>query len=66
MITGRKGSAYLIASSLMYGRYFREPQKYGEQIEKYEAIFRLPLVTEFKKSKTSRGPHIRIYRLVEP
>ena len=61
-----EGVMYLIASSGMYGRYFKELQKYGEQIERYEAIFRLPLVTEFKKSKTSRGPHIRIYRLVEP
>ena len=61
-----EGVTYLIASSSMYRRYFRDPSKYGKQIEKYEEIFELPLVIEFQSSKTVRGPHIRIYRLPEP
>ena len=60
-----EGVAYLIASSGMYRRYFRDPEKYGEQIEKYETIFRLPLVAEFMDSETVRGPHIQVFRLAE-
>ena len=58
--------AYLIASSSMYGRYFKNPQRYEKQIEEYKKVFMLPLVIEFKKRSGTRGPHIRIFRLAEP
>lgn len=61
-----QGVAYLIASSQMYSRFFRDPENYGEVIKKYEEIFALPLVVEFRKSKKKRGPHIRIHRVTEP
>jgi 4-amino-4-deoxy-L-arabinose transferase-like glycosyltransferase len=51
---------YLVFSQGMYGRYFAEPQKYNEQVKKYQKFFdELPLVKIFRDGNYE----IRIYKV---
>lgn len=55
-----KGFDYLIFSEGMYGRFYREPEKYVSQVLQYENFFsRLHLVRMF----TDGGYEIRIYEV---
>ncbi len=54
-----QGFDYLVASEGMYGRYYREPQKYGAEISKYDSLFRrFSLVIAFSDG----GIEVRVYR----
>ncbi len=61
------GYHYLVASSLIYDRYFAEPDRYTAEIAFYETLFAEErLVQKFEPSNTRGGPVIRIYELGEP
>ena len=62
----QEGHDYLIASEGIYGRYYREPERYAAEIAFYEALLGCDcLVQEFPSSLTQGGPTIRIYSLAE-
>ena len=53
-----KGFQYVVASEGLYGRFFREPDRYAVYMKEYERLFaRLPLVREFP----DHGYEIRVY-----
>jgi hypothetical protein len=55
-----QGLDYLILSEGMYGRYFREPDRYQTQIVQYERLFqRFDLVRLF----TDGGYEVRVYKV---
>lgn len=60
----RQGFSYLIVSSYMYERYFKETERYPSEVKFYEDLFYFgKLIKEFKPSYTHGGPIIRIYQL---
>jgi hypothetical protein len=55
-----KGFEYLVFSEGMYGRFYREPQRYRGEVAQYDSFFsRFPLVKTFDDS----GLEVRIYRV---
>jgi 4-amino-4-deoxy-L-arabinose transferase-like glycosyltransferase len=53
---------YLVLSDLMYGRYYRDCEKYAAEVSEYDVFFsRMNLVREF----AGGGATIRIYRVAE-
>jgi hypothetical protein len=59
------GTAYLIASSGEYDKYFNDPNRFGREITAYNEIFRSnELVATFAPSAEHPGPTIRIMRVV--
>ena len=55
-----KGIRYIVFSEGMYGRYFREPDRYRERLAQYEALWRrFPLVRRFDDG----GFEIRIHEV---
>ncbi|MGB9898716.1 hypothetical protein, partial [Thermanaerothrix sp.] len=55
-----QGFEYLIFSQGMYGRYFAEPQKYNEQVKKYQEFFeKLTPINIFNDGNYE----IRIYKI---
>lgn len=56
------GAQYLVVSTDMYGRFFREPERYEREVARYNALFRDgTLVAHFEPSEFRGGPEIRIY-----
>ncbi|MDZ7346317.1 MAG: glycosyltransferase family 39 protein [candidate division KSB1 bacterium] len=56
-----QGFQVLIFSRGMYGRFFREPQRYADEIARYRALFdRFPLLQSFNGG----GYEVRIHRVV--
>jgi len=52
---------YLIVSSMMYQRFYNEPERYSSEIDFYNTLFESDcLVQEFTGSKLKAGPTIRI------
>ncbi|MDI6892276.1 MAG: glycosyltransferase family 39 protein [Actinomycetota bacterium] len=58
---------YLVFDGADFQRYFDEPDKYHEQVEKYNKLFRLgTLIKDFKADERVEGflsPEIRIYKV---
>ena len=53
-----RGFRYLVLSDGMYGRFFREPERYPEQLAQYRHLFEtLPLVQRFAQG----GHEVRLY-----
>lgn len=46
-----QGFEYLMLSSWMYGRYYREPERYAEQVARYDSLFRA-----FSTAASFEGP----------
>ena len=61
------GAEYLVASSDVYDRFFKEPERYAETVAAYERIFStLPLIQEFRPDPWRRpGPAIQVFRLAD-
>jgi 4-amino-4-deoxy-L-arabinose transferase-like glycosyltransferase len=59
------GAQYLVASSDVYDRFFKEPARYPEVVRAYQEIFdTLPLVQEFRPDPWRHpGPTIKVFRL---
>jgi hypothetical protein len=56
------GVDYLVATSSMYERYYREPDRYVSEILFYERLKeRHPLIYEVLPNNTTGGPAIRVY-----
>lgn len=61
------GADYLVVSSDMYDRYFREPGRYERQLAVYNGLFTEgDLVARFTPSWFRTGPDIRIYEAPTP
>ena len=56
------GFDYLILSHGMFGRFYREPDRYSRQVSQYEELFR---AFEMVKTFDDGGYEIRVYRLTE-
>ena len=55
-----QGFEYLVFSQGMFGRFFREPERYQAEVSRYEAFFtQLKLVKGF----TDGGYDVRVYRI---
>lgn len=52
---------YLIASSDIYDRYYDEPERYPEVVQRYEELFATRLIFEIRPASTRGGPTIRVY-----
>jgi hypothetical protein len=46
----------------MFGRFYREPDRYSRQVSQYEELFR---AFEMVKTFDDGGYEIRVYRLTE-
>ena len=58
------GVRYFLATSLNYGRYFAEPQRYAAEVAFYRRLFdEGSLLREFSPSSTVPGQTVRIYEL---
>jgi hypothetical protein len=58
----RRGVDYMVFGSPMYGRYFKEPERYAEQKAQYQRFFRtFALVETFEDSRNQ----ILIFRNLE-
>ncbi len=57
------GIDYLVFSQGMFGRFYREPDKYSAEIARYDVLFR---TFEIVKTFTDGGYEIRIYRVTKP
>lgn len=57
------GADYVVVSSDVYDRFFREPDRYPAEITAYASLFRSDnLAASFEGSEFRGGPDIRIYR----
>lgn len=55
-----QGFDYLIFSQRMYGRFYREPERYGSEISQYDDLFRrFNLIKTF----TDGGYEVRVYKV---
>ncbi len=55
-----QGFDYLVFSEGMYGRFYREPERYRSEISQYESLFsRFDLVKVFNDG----GYEIRVYKI---
>lgn len=60
----REGVRYIVTSSNMYGRFYAEPGRYAEVVERYDHLFNdRDLLREFEPGRTRGGPTIRIYEI---
>ena len=61
------GIQYLVASSMCYGPYFGEPQKYRTEYDDYLRIFaQTEEVARFTPSNQHPGPELRILKVRTP
>lgn len=59
-----RGFEYLLVSSNMYGRYFRDPAHHPKEVDFYRRLRRYGVVLhEVRGSPAKRGPTVTIYRL---
>jgi len=56
------GFDYLIFGESMFGRFYAEPDRYSEQVSRYDELFR---TFEVVKTFTDGGYEVRIYRVSE-
>ena len=45
-----QGKKFAVVSSDLYGRYFKEPEKYPTEIQFYEKLFTLPQIVDIVSS----------------
>lgn len=57
---GEQGFKYLILSQGLYGRYFREPDRYTDEVSRYQEFFD---TFELVKALASDATEIRIYQV---
>lgn len=63
----RQGVEYLVTCSLIYKRFYAEPDRYPAQVAFYESLAKgEELAQEFAPSAFRGGPTLRIYRLRKP
>jgi len=55
-----KGFDYVVLAENMFGRYYREPQKYARQVSAYEDFFR---AVSMEKMFYDGGYEVRVYRI---
>ncbi len=61
-----EGAKYIAVSSSIYERYYREPERYAEQIAFYEALDReAELVYQIAPDHRTGGPTVKVYHLPE-
>ncbi len=59
-----QGAAYIAVSSAIYERFYREPDRYVEQIAFYEGLgVQAELVYEAAPDRWTGGPTVRVYRI---
>lgn len=57
---------YLMISSDVYGRYYKAPDRHPDEVRFYDSLEKdAELLQEFRPTRTTGGPVIRVYRLAD-